>query len=509
MNNINELETLDTSGFNTLNTKVSDVITVEAILSMPENSSLFLTVGTGGGKTYFATHTLYEAAKQLGVKILVFENRVNTRTQMEAEIDRQDCSDYISVKSYQAYETLAANQKEFNLDGYDIIVLDEYHHICIDSILPGAYYTYDVIPAVMQHPCRRIFMSATPRGLDKHIQGLHGDEVPYWELNIPMDYSKVCLKHFYINEQLNSIANEVVNKNEKGVFFLKDTSEAVALRDTYPQSLYMCSVHNKSNPMTSAEEKLREIILTNPDVLPGQFLFTTTSLDVGVSLHDPEIKTVVSNILDIEQNIQCLGRRRLCPEQTISFYLRDYSIEILQNKYESIQKRYEKCLFLNEYGTTAFVEKYGLAMSTENDSILHTRGQFEEHVVLAPIMGRLLYVQDYLKRLEAILNSGKSYVDYIRDEYGFDKTSDKMCNCDFRMTLLKSNVGRVFFTTQERNEFIRSLKLYDRSGHVIRGRQKANEYLKKNNIPFVFVEMKRRQIGGRDYRHITELQRVS
>ncbi len=506
MKNISELASLDVSGFTTLTTKVSDLISVDAILSMPENSSVFLTVGTGGGKTYFATHNLYQAAQELDLKILIFENRIVTKRQMLIEINEADTSDRITVIGYQQYEYCMEQRIPFDLDLYDIIVLDEYHHISSDAILKDAYYTYHLVEAVMQHPCRRFFMSATPRGLDKHIQELHGDEVPYWELKIPMDYSKVYLQGFSSDIQLSSIASIISSNDEKGIFFLNRTQQARSLCELYPNSMYVCSESNKTNSMTPAEVWMRNEMLQHPDHLPKQFLFATTSMDVGVNLYDPEITTVVSNIMDVEQSIQCLGRRRLNSDEMITFYLKEQPLDLIWKRCEALQRTYEKCLFLGEYDESAFIRHYGVVVEATKDSVWNRYDEATKRIYLSPVMGRFLYAQNCLSVFRDILDSGKSYLEYVQDKYGFSYPLRDFNPHDFRRELLDKNRGRIFLNASERNQFIEELKIPRSQNRSSKSVLIVNEYLEKYNLPYRFVDLGRRQINGKDCKHITELR---
>lgn len=507
LKNISELASLDVSEFTTLTTKVSDLISVDAILSMPENSSVFLTVGTGGGKTYFATHNLYQAAQELDLKILIFENRINTITQMDIEIKKNNCNDRITVIGYQAYEEgIKTHTERVNWDEYDIVVLDEYHHINADAILPEAYYTYDVVLKVMQHTCRRFFMSATPRGLDKHIQELHGDEVPYWELKIPMDYSKVYLQGFSSDIQLSSMICDVVDNKQKGIFFLDSSQKALDLHKAYANSAYVCSVYNMNNPMSAADERLRNQILAQQDYLPRQFMFTTTSMDVGVNLYDPKITTVVSNIMDVEQSIQCLGRRRLNPGEMITFYLKNQPLDLIWRKYETLKKQFEQCLFLDDFGQTAYFRHYPYSMDTEKHSVIDLYNEETDSLRRIPVMGRLLYARNYLQTLEEILESNDSYIGYVKKRFGFAEPVEETKLPDFRRMLLDENRGRIFLTAKDRSDFIKELKIVDKYGHSIRGIKNTNTYLKRYDLPYCLEELPRKQIDGKDHKSMAILK---
>ena len=502
VNDIRDLNTLNCrSDITTLTTKVSDILSVESIISMPENSSLFLTVGTGGGKTYFATHNLYRAAQELDAQILIFENRINTRTQMEIEIDHAHTEDRTTVISYQSYEKMIADKQIFDFSIYDIIVLDEYQHISIDSILPQSYYTYNVVEDIMKHPCRRLFMSATPRGLDKHIQSLHDNTIPYWSLNIPMDYSHVYLQGFNWDGDVSSIIESTLSAREKGLFFLSSAQKARNYHDSYKDSMYVCSMHNTFVPMDSIDITLRDQMLNDDSTLPRSLLFTTTSMDVGVSLHDPNITTVTSDLLDIEQNIQCLGRRRFDMDDTITFYLLNHPLDRIYKELISARQRFEKCLWLYDYGIESFFRHYNGAIHTEKDSIMVDCDDMQ----LKPVMGRVLYAINYIETLEDILDSGLTYVEYVRNQYGFNFKS-KLTLKNFRTELLEANDGRVFFSAKERGEFIKELHFTDSSkSHTVKSVKRVNEYLKQYQLPYQFIDLPRKKIDGKDFKHMSKL----
>ena len=124
---------------------------------------------------------------------------------------------------------------------------------------------------------------------------------------------------------------------------------------------------------------------------------------------------------------------------------------------------------------------------------------------LKPVMGRVLYAINYIETLEDILDSGLTYVEYVRNQYGFNFKS-KLTLKNFRTELLEANDGRVFFSAKERGEFIKELHFTDSSkSHTVKSVKRVNEYLKQYQLPYQFIDLPRKKIDGKDFKHMSKL----
>ena len=124
---------------NTLNTKVSDLITMSDILSLPSNSAVFLNVGVGGGKSHFCKNRLYNVAVAQHKKILYIINRKNPCDQFKQEIVCDQKYDCLTITTYQAIESRILSNKDPGFYQYDYIVLDEYHRFAADTVVDGVF----------------------------------------------------------------------------------------------------------------------------------------------------------------------------------------------------------------------------------------------------------------------------------------------------------------------------------------------------------------------------------
>ena len=187
-------------------------------------------------------------------------------------------------------------------------------------------------------------------------------------------------------------------------------------------------------------------------------------------------------------------------DDTITFYLLNHPLDRIYKELISARQRFEKCLWLYDYGIESFFRHYNGAIHTEKDSIMVDC----EDMQLKPVMGRVLYAINYIETLEDILDSGLTYVEYVRNQYGFNFRS-KLTLKNFRAELLEANDGRVFFNAKERREFIKELHFTDASRNTVMNVKRVNEYLRQFQLPYLFIELPRKKIDGKDFKHMSKL----
>ena len=503
------------ANLNARTTKVSMILSVESILSMPENSSLFLLVGTGGGKSHFASTTLYEVAERLQTRVLILENRIRTKEQMQYDITQADSSDRISVLSYQAYEFLKSRGETLDFSKYGLIVCDEFQHIVMDAPLPKAYRTYDIVEDIMKLSVRRFFMSATPAGLVPHLQQLHNEaSIPYYTLSLDMDYSRIYLRPFYRLNDIPHIISKALSEKKKIIVFSRDLQQAKELYKMYKTNknsniMFICSKSAKFCYTRLMDDKLVNMLIETKRIPDGiDIIVTSTVLDVGISIVDPKLTYVVTMLTDIEQSIQCLGRKRLVGDEEVQFYVQNVSEGKLRQELTTIQKRYEAYRIYRDRGIAAMLihiggvslDYYNMIVYPDNDTI---RCQ--------PIMGRVLYDEYRMAAITEILESKRRLVDVMAAKYHFNQTDMQQPVLPTHITresVLADYVGIPLLNMTERQPFIRALGLRGIDRHLISSRKKINAALKDEGLPYEIHEY-RKMIGGVDYQRVWEVVKAN
>ena len=97
-------------------------------------------------------------------------------------------------------------------------------------------------------------------------------------------------------------------------------------------------------------------------------------MDNGVNIKDKNVKHIFSEILDADSAIQALGRKRqISPDDTCTFYLKDYSGQAIQGLLNTNDYQTEPVLtYRKKY--TEFLRKYGQNRKRiRNNKIFYTK----------------------------------------------------------------------------------------------------------------------------------------
>ena len=210
-------------------TKVTELIRPEQAAAWTTTDTIFITAGTGGGKSYFIKNTLYDVAKNLDKKILFLIHRINCVNQFEYEIVNSQKTDVIDIRTYQHLEHGAKT----NLSAYDYIVCDESHYFFSDALFSN---TTDISlnKILKQEHATKIFMSACgdyTKGYLKHIK-----KIDVKEYDIPVSYDFISELIFYNSDKsLDEIVKKIIKSKKKAILFINKLEEAYALYSKYKE----------------------------------------------------------------------------------------------------------------------------------------------------------------------------------------------------------------------------------------------------------------------------------
>ena len=185
---------------------------------------VIITAGTGVGKSYFIKNILYKYAKNNGQKILMLIHRKLCVEQFSMEIEEDGKSDVIDIMTYQKLEKSEMYEIDLKLSEYKYIVCDEFHYFISDASFNN---TTDIsFKKIMgMRNAIKIFMSATGDNVEEYIQKIV--KVKPINYRIPFDWSFIATLNFYHNDaSLSEFAKALVEKGQKGIFFIQQEHQA-------------------------------------------------------------------------------------------------------------------------------------------------------------------------------------------------------------------------------------------------------------------------------------------
>nr|WP_214480987.1 helicase-related protein [Bacillus sp. SM2101] len=283
-------------------------------------------------------------------------HRKNCLDQFQLEIENDNKTDVISLKTYQHIETLVKHNQLFQFSEYDYIICDEFHYFMSDA---GFNKTTDMsLNAILsQNNHIRIFMSATGDYMEKYIINYKELETISYEL--PINFKFIEELTFYNKDStLDAFIREAVETKKKAILFIQSVEKAYGLYSKYKEHcIFNCSRNNDKFYKYVDSEKI-ESILKN-EKFDELILITTTCMDAGVNIKDKELLHIVCDVKDTGTLIQCIGRKRLEDEEDhLYLYIKTITNQELARTKTKLTKRLEMARFLRKNGVKEYIRKY-------------------------------------------------------------------------------------------------------------------------------------------------------
>lgn len=233
------------------------------------------------------------------------------------------------------------------LKGFDIVVCDECHYFYADSDFNGLG-TYVLLQALVKAAFFKtmIFMTATLKEVLPILENI----LQQCQEKIALENPEMNIENFKYNQDIynfskfadfsrftcsyfvdaESLAAEIAKSEKKTLVFIDDSLKANALKNHLTKKLQVSPDDIRVLSAQIMEENpndrlLREISAGNR--LPVKILITTSVLDNGVSIHDPDVGNVVIATESRISFLQMLGRVRgeLSEEIRLFLYPRETS----------------------------------------------------------------------------------------------------------------------------------------------------------------------------------------
>ena len=295
---------------------VSELITLNEINKWKKGDNILIKSQTGSGKSHFIMNTLAPLCQERKMKILIFSNRDLLKQQ-----NQRLAFTNIACLNYQFLEKFDKTKLEEKLKEYDIVNFDECHYFFKDSNFNAN--TDKILRYALEKTNQiKIFSSATPEPLCATNLNFN------YQYDIPHDFSYIQNIIFYDN--IEDVLAKIALEPAKSVCFFSNASDACAFALSNKDiASFLCS---KSNVLWKlADQNAKEEIVQNSK-FSSKILATTTVLDNGVNLIDPNLKNVVIDFYDPVTIVQALGRKRAQPGDKISLYIKMPSKSDLQKK---------------------------------------------------------------------------------------------------------------------------------------------------------------------------------
>ena len=280
------------------------------ISTWTKGDNVCIVAGTGKGKSYFIKTALVEYARAREKKILFLVHRTILKEQIELEVEELGVSDVFVVETYQFIELLKQSKETAKLDAFDYIVADEFHYFLADATFNRS--TEISLNEVMKTKSIRIFMSATPNDMIKYFTEFRGLEIKKYEMPVTFDFVK-SLTFIYGVDRIKEATYNTIGKGKKTMIFTTAGQRRMeSLMKEFPLNMAYASPSNGKLYSMVDPNKINEMILNKR--FEESVLITTTAMDAGVSLFDRDIETIILDVREPNDIIQCLGRKRQVDE---------------------------------------------------------------------------------------------------------------------------------------------------------------------------------------------------
>ena len=336
---------------------VSDALK-DKIPKWTTNTPVLIEAPTGSGKSTFIFEEVVPYAKHLLGNVIVLSNRVAISRQQkqimmeknqdsrlerltEAGLQEELFFDNVAIMTYHRLQSFLSDRKNLIwVRDVKFVVADEAHFFSADSqINVYTSLTLDMITRRLRHAVR-IYLTATVwdvssllylaeerarRDSHRALQDFTGEfadtYLSFIRYQFPVDYSRYQLD--FISD-LKDILPEIVRSKKKWMIFCSSKTVGLEFKGTLAENQVDASYIDatcKSGPVW--DELVKESRFSS------KVLVSTSVLDCGVNVKDPDVKNIVVCADNRTAMLQMIGRKRLAPGETLHVYALDIGNQTL------------------------------------------------------------------------------------------------------------------------------------------------------------------------------------
>ena len=473
---------------------VSDAITAEEIKSWVPEVPVIILSGTGTGKSHFIKNSVYRVAKGAGDRILMLIHRVNCVEQFQKEIEEDDDSqkkEFIQVGTYQKIQYDELHGKESELQSFRYIVSDEFHYFISDANFNNATdVSFEKIMSMKDSV--KIFMSATGEDVARYIVNNACVQPKVYKLNLPKPPIGQ-LTFFHSEKALEDLAKELVKKGEKGIFFINSVRRAYQLYEHFSEyAVFNCSrkheLHEKVN-----EDKIAKIL--KEERFESLLLITSTCMDAGINLKDPDLKHIIIDVPDVGSLIQCIGRKRSqSDDDTADVYIKSISNRLLGSRKGKLSQSLMMADYLRNHTAAEYMQKY--PRQYDSTGIVYDAKVAGNEDYNIKRVNELMYQKRKLDidAINEMIGYGEyGYCKYIARKLGkydplFEYYDYSVIRGDLSLEeYLETHLGEVMLRCADRKDLIKKLDV-KRNRKLKHSRDILNAALKEDRLSYMIEE---------------------
>lgn len=320
---------------------------------------VFINAPCGCGKSYFVQHDLVRYAATHGHSILLLVPRLPLKNQFVLDVGNKNTT--ISIRTYQHFEQA---QIDDDINGYDIIVCDEAHYFVSDAAFNGR--TLRSLERIFAQPAIKIFMTATPRPLYTTLHQLFPD---FKYVKFKGSTAPVINDVQFFADDFNSeieagvelLLEKLDQTEDKAIIFCHSIKMAWELyNERWEQSMFMCSASTeKGEQYRSGMDEYAVNTLLKNKKFDCKYLFTTSVSEVGITIHDKQVKHIVCCLKDWNSIVQAIGRKRMIDDtDTVTVYLADRTAKALTGSETRLKKAFKHYDYYKQNGADKYTDEF-------------------------------------------------------------------------------------------------------------------------------------------------------
>lgn len=382
---------------------------------------IFISSGTGTGKTYFVQSLIKEKKSS----VLILTNRTMNKFQIKKALEIEEkYMTNIWITSYQEIEKNEHIEHEY-LDEFEYIVCDESHYFLKDSPFnPSTNSSYKKIMATTK--AKKIFMSAT----NDEVLKLVIKELLLRYKNSAIVYSKIfnykssfnssVIDNIFCFTEFKEILPKINDSNEKWLIFVRNKeqgnkiSEILLKEDEKRNDFIFVSRELVDKNDTEINEFYN--LLISESILNKKITISTSILDNGVNVIERALKNIVVYDNSYVELIQMVGRKRcIDAEDSFDLYLTDDTVKSLQGCKQQVKNRINKLYTVkSELMHTDEINLEAIAVGSKYDN--YRRCIFKDPYTKKIAFNRLGLIQAMIEKdeIERLILSKSSYKSKVK-----------------------------------------------------------------------------------------------
>lgn len=291
---------------------------------------VFISCPTSTGKTTFVK----ELTKNVMLKVLILTNRRANKDQIKADLGYCAPLNFsnFDVISYQTLELNVAMDVNY-LDCYDFIVCDEGHYLVQDGLLNSRVGIS--LEKLLATKATKIVMSATIEYVFSYLKYLverqQGNCPAFMRIKLyEMRKSKLQINNIYAFDNTEDLVSRIKKTNYQWLIFTDSINEGKRLAKEIGEDAFCL---DSASVDSDIRAKAVYDKLIQHETFDARILITTSLLDNGVNIKNPNLKAIVISYDSRVEIVQMAGRKRsVSADDTVDIYLQKSSSKKLQGR---------------------------------------------------------------------------------------------------------------------------------------------------------------------------------